>query len=365
MWIPEWGFMSTPASLDARVNGGTPLVLATPPVLPTVAPVALLAPLPTSCQVPCETCDKYQLQPIASAHPWAAVMTQAEVACAVECSKCTQRVIPTTVCGAVALHHSECASPPAYVPCEAAMWHSQGCAGVAAALKGRSVQARCTACSCVFSVDYVYGHAMRMKLRASKDPSASAWATNPTLEAIITLVHEVVLKDIAAKTGILRYDWTPCTTCHTQAEWLSRSCSALAAAHRAALRVGWIGDATSPAPTCVSIPLGVPVLMTAAELAACIPVLASGIAPKLPLQDVQIAVLLVIREEVAPLMSVPLTELKPLKGAPGLASISGLNLTEFGNQRDCSEAAGGQAVDAGLVIISPQSTVRSYPVAIP
>ena len=64
------------------------------------------------------------------------------------------------------------------------------------------------------------------------------------------------------------------------------------------------------------------------------------------------------------------TEIKELKGAPGLATIAGFDLTSFGNKQDCSTAAGGNHVDAGIIIISPAWVggallPDSYPVPIP
>ena len=111
-------------------------------------------------------------------------------------------------------------------------------------------------------------------------------------------------------------------------------------------------------------------LISAADVSAHIPMLLSGERAVLPYQAVQCAVLLVIREAAAPLISASAAELRPLKGAPGLATISGVNLARFGSQTDCCSAAGGVAVDAGIIIISPAHIVSrllsgSYPIAIP
>ena len=107
----------------------------------------------------------------------------------------------------------------------------------------------------------------------------------------------------------------------------------------------------------MTVPLGVPVLIRAADLANQTPSLASGEKPLLHLQVLQCAVLLLIREAVAPLISVRHTDLNPLQGAPGLATIYGDNIIRFGSQRDCSAAAGGHAVGAGIIVLAPAETV--------
>ena len=103
--------------------------------------------------------------------------------------------------------------------------------------------------------------------------------------------------------------------------------------------------------------------MSAADLV--MPRLASGCVPDLGLPDIKMAVMLVVKEAAAPLVRVSQGELRPLQGAPGLATLAGTHLCYFGNKVDCQAAAGGCAVDAGIVIIAPAQLVSdSYLVAI-
>ena len=88
-----------------------------------------------------------------------------------------------------------------------------------------------------------------------------------------------------------------------------------------------------------------------------VPRLESGRAPDLGPPDVKMAVILVVKEAVAPLVRVSQGALKPLQGAPGLASIAGIHLWRFGNNADCKATAGGCAVDTGIVIIAPAQLV--------
>lgn len=368
MFIDGFGFLSTPASIEARITGGTPTALAVAaanaPVAAANVPSAMLAPLP-SCKTICKHCTEWKLQPLESDHPWAQVMTQAESACAAFCSECRVRVIPTTVWGAFELQREERVSPHDITPCESALWMLRVHAAAGAAIVG--AQVRCRSCQRVYNLDYLYGHAVRMQLRAVKDNQMAPYAANPTLVEIRDLVHRLCT-DPAAHTDAAIHKWEQCTNCHTESIWLVRSRAALADAHLAAQRLGWQLPAGTPPPV-LCVPLGVPVLISAADVSAHIPVLSTGEPAVLQLQAVQCAVLLVIREAAAPLISAPAAELRSLKGAPGLATISGVNLTQFGSQADCSAAAGGVAVEAGIIIISPAQVVsgllpNSYPIAI-
>jgi hypothetical protein len=206
------------------------------------------------------------------------------------------------------------------------------------------------------------------------------YATNPTLAAIVELVEglEGVDADAAQRVeGRERGDaatsalvailsWPVCTNCHTQSQWLLRSCSALRDAHRAAQRLNWIQCGTAG----WVVPLGVPMTLAASDLSS--PELASGAKAMLQLPDLQCAVLLLVEDEVAHRILPPPSALSSLKGAPGLATISGTGLAQFGSLAHCSAAANGRPVDAGIIIISPAQVVslpltlpcNSYPVAI-
>ena len=368
MFIDGFGFLSTPASIEARIKGGTALAMAygVPAAVPDNAPSAMLAPLP-QWKTMCKRCTEWKLLSLKSGLPmWVEVMTQAECACAAFCSECRVHVIPTTSWGAFGLHCEERASPHVIKPCEGALWKLRTHAAAHAAIG--DAQVRCRSCQRVYNLDYLYGHAVRMQCRAAKDKSMAPYAADPTLVEIRDLVHRLCT-DVDAHTDASIHEWGQCTTCHTDSVWLERSLSALRAAHLAAQTLGWLRPAGTPADA-MCVPLGVPVLMGAADVNSHLPVLSSGELPMLQFKAVQCAVLLVIQEAAAPLISARAAELSPLKGAPGLATISGVNLTHFGSQADCCAAAGGVAVDAGIIINSPAHIVSrllsgSYPIAIP
>ena len=114
----------------------------------------------------------------------------------------------------------------------------------------------------------------------------------------------------------------------------------------------------------VCVPLGVAIQVCAEDLDGVLPKLASGDAVQLNLEGIAMAVMFVIREAVPPLVEVSDTELKPLKGAPGVATLAGVGRTRFGSAADCAAAAGGSCVDAGVVIMASAREVRdSYLVA--
>lgn len=368
MHIPDFGFLATPASIEAAVAGGTTIACATPSAPSPDTAVAMLASMPV-LWLPCQTCQQSGLAGVEAAHPWRSVMTLAEAACALQCDECRQRVLPVTVRGAVSLHRRQAPPPEAQQrPYEDALWHMKQHSAVGAAFTryqtaGRTVQAKCKVCSQLYFVDYAYGQAQRLQLRAARDASYAAYANTEPFVSIIDLVHGVILEDIAAgRFPLPIYDWKCCASCDTDQRWSVAARDALTNAHHAAARLGWV---QVPNTTPVCVPLGVAIQMRAEELHGVLPKLASGDAVQLNLEDIAMAVMFVIREAVAPLVRVSDAELKPLNGAPGLATLVGGGRMRFGSAADCAAAAGGCHVNAGVVIIASAREVRdSYLVAI-
>ena len=203
MQVPGFGFLATPASLEAAVAGGTYLACATPSGPCPGTPVAMLQSMPVR-RSPCHACQQSGLACVAEDRTWRDVRTVAESACALQCDECSQRVFPVSVHGAVALHRRRAPPPPEahQRPYEGALWRLKQHSAVGAAFaryqaSGSVLQAKCQVCSQLYFVDYVYGQAQRLKLRAAKDASYAAYADAEALLSMIELVHGVISNDIA------------------------------------------------------------------------------------------------------------------------------------------------------------------------
>jgi hypothetical protein len=360
MLIPGFGCLTTPASLEAGVRGQPTFTRAMLCDHAPDVPVAMLAPL--VCKTACATCDRHGLAAVHSLHAWTDVMTHADSACAQRCTECNSRVFPVTARSAIAMHsRQDCNVQEAALwrPQEAALWHMKDHSDVGAAFAsyqtdGRVIRARCTSCMELYFVDYVYGQAVRLQLR---DQKAYVTGAKP-LQVMVQMVRDIIVPDIRAGTARLVYDWDPCQTCHTGLQWPKRSQEAFAAAHQAAARLGWVSLPRTLPHTQACVPIGVPVPLCVEELQGVLPRLASGAVAHLDLIDVMIAVMLVVKEVVAPLVGASEAELRPLKGAPGLATLAGAECFKFGSMHDCAAAAGGERVDAGIVIIASLHQVR-------
>ena len=353
-------------SMESAITGGPVAVCATQSAhhQSSAAMASAMASLLPKGPSQCSSCVASNLERLGAAHAWREVMTQAEAACALDCGACGERVFPTTTRGAVALHGTK---PEVQRPHELALWRMKRHAAVGQALTnyqkgGAVVKVQCKQCRQIYNVDYLYGQCARLQLRIERDRSLAPYLDNKSVRSLLALVHEVVVPDIAAGKDLPLYDWTPCVTCKNDETWLVQSRDALTAAQQAASRIGWLPcPGTALAQACV--PLGVLVSMSSADLV--VPTLASGGIPDLGLPDIKVAVMLVVKEAVAPLVKVSQGELKPLQGAPGLATLVGTDLCRFGSMEDCKAAAAGCAADAGIIVIAPTQLVSdNYPIAI-
>ena len=217
----------------------------------------------------------------------------------------------------------------------------------------RVIKTRCRDCGTEFNTDYLVGHIVRLARAAPTDPTLAGYLENaPCLSEVRNkhlpwLLAELRQCNSHGRRGTIGpIDWT-CSNCAGDRQVASRVSASLQAAHTAASQAGL----TSVEHGKVAIPLGVALQVTPGEM------------PTLHMQggnsyreerEASCAVLMLVREHVEPLVNAE--GLAPLKGAPGLASLHG-SLCTFGKLEECKAAAGGEDVDAGLVVIVPGEAI--------
>ena len=381
VWVPGWGHLSTPALLDAGTRGVT-LAGATATSAPSANVLtANVSPLLTMQPTPCATCLTHGTTSMDRHHEFCEVVTQSEVANLVKCAGCERYVLPRTVLGAVQLWRTFSSRElTVSLPREQAFWQVRAFKTLGArwsayeTAHGR-LRLDCGQCGSSFMADHVVGHALRLDRAAQQgDPTAKVYRNHSSMRALLDDVLPRIEQLLAsAAQRAVNLEWPQCAHCCTAAAWPQRSAEAWRDAHSAASRLGWLSMDYSVVahPLRVALDLGALVSAGQCELPAFASQTdalelpgSSRVAPgELPgssrasVCDAKVAVLMLVREAVAPLIQSSDAALKPLKGAPGLPTLHS-QLARFGSAEDCAAAAGGQPVDYGLVVVVPRQGIE-------
>ena len=370
VWVPGLGHLSTPALVEAGTRG---VVLAPAVQLDRLRPsvrAVNATPLTRTQLVPCDMCLAFDATALDQRHAFSEVVTQADEANLLGCVVCNRYVLPTSVRSCIMLWRAR--SNPATVPpcaslvdaswsarpCELALWKTRPLETLGRMLSAYEnthggLRVECSDCHHVYWADHVLGMALRLDRAASRgDPCAMLYAGTSSLRELVDDVKPRIEAALAVSPGSVctAFTWSRCVRCCTTASWAERSMQAMREAHAAAASLGW----TSLDSTAVACPLGVALDLSSVQM----PSFASQTDSfQIPVGDrLRVAVLMLVREQVAPLIQVPDAKLRPLKGAPGLPTLHS-QLVGFGSASDCAAAAGGVEVDFGLVVIVPQRDV--------